>query len=42
MDEIATRETMARDIWHSIPLDWFLGATAIVLAAALKLAGVMP
>ncbi|WP_375462793.1 hypothetical protein [uncultured Methylobacterium sp.] len=42
MDDIATREMIARDLWRSIPLDCLLCAAAVFLAAALKLAGLMP
>lgn len=42
MNDIATREMIARDLWQSVPLECFLCAAAIFLAAGLKLAGVMP
>ena len=42
MYDIATREVLARDLWRSIPLDCFLCVIAIILAAGLKLAGLMP
>ena len=42
MDDIATREVVARDLWQSIPLEWLVCAAAVFLAAGLKLAGLTP
>ncbi|WP_281408321.1 hypothetical protein [Methylobacterium sp. WL6] len=42
MDDIATREVIARDLWQSIPLECLVCAAAVFLAAGLKLAGLMP
>ena len=46
MQDIATRERCAeapsRDLWQSIPLDLIVSGLAILIAAGLTLAGVMP
>ena len=43
MDDIATRAEVAQqDLWQSIPLECLVCAAAVLLAAGLKLAGLMP
>lgn len=42
MDDLATRAPVAHELWRSIPLECALSAAAILLAAGLKLAGLMP
>lgn len=46
MNETATRERCtdapSRELWRSIPFDLMVSVAAIILAAGLKLAGVLP
>ena len=44
MNDVATRarEAVSRDLWQSIPLECLVSACAVLLAAGLKLCGVMP
>lgn len=46
MNEIASRErsveARSRDIWQSIPLELAMSVFAIILAAGLKVTGVLP
>lgn len=36
------REAVRRDLWRSVPLDCIVCALAVIAAAGLKLAGLMP
>lgn len=43
MDRTATRSAAPpRDLWQDVPLECIFSAAAVILAAALKLAGVLP
>ncbi|MCJ2060627.1 hypothetical protein MKL09_29420 [Methylobacterium sp. J-048] len=45
MNDIAQRAeptAASPNLWQSIPLECILGAVAVFLAAALKLAGILP
>lgn len=42
MKTAALRRARPHDLWQSIPLECFVCAAAVFLAAGLKLAGLMP
>ena len=41
MSELAATKVQAPDLWQSIPLELILSALAVLLAGALKFAGIL-